>query len=69
MKSEEEARYYARTMWHCKDSDLIVGGAKLKGQVVKVDGEWCKVAYVELPFDEGNYWCLWRGRRTEWKGV
>ena len=65
-KSIEEARYIAKTMWHCKESDLIVGGAKFKNQVVKANEEWCKVMYVELPFDEGNYWCIWRGCRTEW---
>ena len=53
-KSEEEARYFARTYWKCKDSDLIVGGADRKK-----DDEF----YVELPRFEGKYWCLWRGRR------
>lgn len=29
-RSEDEARYLAKTHWHCKESDLIVGGAKKK---------------------------------------
>lgn len=64
-KSEEEARYLARTYWHCKDSDLIVGGAKKKGMLVREEGELRPVFYLELPFDEGNYWCLWRGKKTD----
>ena len=54
--NQHDAAEWAKTYWHCRLDEIILGGAKKKR-----GDEW----YVELPFDEGNYWSIHRGCKTD----
>lgn len=56
MYGQYEAVDYAKRLWHCKSSECILCGAKRK----KGD-----IFYVELPFDEGTHWSVYRGSKYD----
>lgn len=53
---QDEAVDYARKVWHCKADECILCGAERKST---------GVYYVELPFEEGTHWSIYRGCKTD----